>query len=96
MKKLLLAAAISALTLPSAFACEHGQHAANDADRTTIACAGGSCQATQTTRASSAASTKDTGRADEVAQDGCNGPNCERAEPTMISLRPTDLTNPNK
>jgi hypothetical protein len=95
MKKLLLAAAISALTLPGAFACEHGQHAAN-ADRTTVACAGGSCQATQTTSASSAASTKDTGRADEVAQDGCNGPNCERAEPTLISLRPTDLIKPNK
>ena len=95
MKKLLLAAAISALTLPGAFACEHGQHAAN-ADRTTVACAGGSCQAAQTTSASSAASTKDTDRADEVAQDDCNGPNCERAEPTLISLRPTDLTKPNK
>ena len=95
MKKLLLAAAISALTLPGAFACEHGQHAAN-ADRTTVACAGGSCQASQTTSASSAASTKDTGRADEVAQDGCSGPNCERAEPTLISLSPTDLTKPNK
>jgi uncharacterized protein YdeI (BOF family) len=92
MKKLLLAAAISAFTLPGAFACEHGQHAAN-ADRTTVACAGGSCQAAQTTSASSAASTKDT---DRVAQDGCNGPNCERAEPTLISLRPTDLTKPNK
>jgi uncharacterized protein YdeI (BOF family) len=95
MKKLLLAAAISALMLPGAFACEHGQHAAN-ADRTTVACAGGSCQSTQTTSASSAASTKDTDGADEVAQDGCNGPNCERAEPTLISLRPTDLTKPNK
>jgi hypothetical protein len=90
MKKLLLAAAISALTLPGAFACEHGQHAANP-DRTTVVCAGGSCQATETTSASSATSTKD-----EVAQDGCNGPNCERAEPTLISLRPTDLTKPNK
>ena len=88
MKKLLLAAAISALTLPGAFACEHGQHAAN-ADRTTVACAGSSCQANQTTSASSAASTEDNGRADKVAQDGCNGPNCERAEPILISLRPT-------
>jgi hypothetical protein len=95
MEKLLLAAAISALTLPGAFACEHDRQAAN-ADRTTVACAGGSCQATQTTSASSAASTKDTGRADEVAQDGCNGPNCQRAEPTLISLRPTDLIKPNK
>jgi hypothetical protein len=95
MKKLLLAAAISALTLPGAFACEHDRQAANT-DRTTVACAGGSCQASQPTSASSAASTKDTGRADEVAQDGCNGPNCERAAPTPVSLRATDLAKPNK
>jgi hypothetical protein len=95
MNKLLLAAAISALTLPGAFACEHDRQAANT-DRTTVACAGGSCQASQTTDASSAASTKDIGRADEMAQDGCTGSNCERAEPTLISLRPADLTKPNK
>jgi hypothetical protein len=96
MNKLLLAAAISALTLSGAFACEHDRQAANT-DRTTVACAGGSCQANQTTGASNSASTKDDGRADELAaQDGSTGSNCERAEPTLISLRPADLTKPNK
>jgi hypothetical protein len=31
-----------------------------------------------------------------VARDGCNGPNCERAAPTPVSLRATDLAKPNK
>jgi hypothetical protein len=87
MKKLLLAAAISALTLSGAFACEHDRQAANT-DRTTVACAGGNCQANPTT------SGKDV--ADEVVQDGCTGPNCERAAPTPVSLRATDLAKPNK
>jgi hypothetical protein len=49
-KLLLLAAAISALTLPGAFACEYGHQAANT-DRTTVACSGGNCQADQPTAA---------------------------------------------
>jgi hypothetical protein len=87
MKKLLLAAAISALTLSGALACEHDRQAANT-ERTTVACAGGNCQANPT------ASAKDV--ADEVVQDGCTGPNCERAAPTPVSLRAIDLGKPNK
>jgi hypothetical protein len=82
MKKLLFAAAISALTLPGAFACEYGRHAANT-DRTTVACSGGNCQATQPTAANAPAS-----RVDELVLDTCTGANCERVEPTLISLRP--------
>jgi len=93
MKKLLLAAAISALTLPGAFACEHDRQAANT-DRTTVACSGGSCQANPPTGASAPAN--DTGRVGELAQDGCNGPNCQRVEPTLISLRPAELAKPNE
>jgi hypothetical protein len=82
MKKLLLAAAISALTLPGAFACEHDRQAANT-DRTTVACSGGNCQANQPTAANAP-----TSRVDELVQDTCTGANCERVEPTLISLRP--------
>jgi hypothetical protein len=92
MKKLLLAAAILAFTLPGAFACEYGHQAANT-DRTTVACSGGNCQANQPTAANAPAN--EAGRVDELAQDGCTGANCERAEPTLISLRPAELAKPN-
>jgi hypothetical protein len=86
MKKLMLAAAISALTLSGALACEHDRQAANT-DRTTVACSGGNCQAASPTGASAPAN--------DTAQDSCTGANCERAEPTLISLRPTELAKPN-
>ena len=93
MKKLLLlAAAISALTLPGAFACEYG-HQADNTDRTTVACSGGNCQARQPTAAN--APTNEAGRVDELVQDTCTGANCERALTSLISLRPADLAKPN-
>jgi hypothetical protein len=95
MKSLLLAAAISALTLPGAFACEHDRQAANT-DRTTVACSGGNCQANPPTGASSAAATNDADhRVGELVEEGCTGSNCERVEPTPISLRPAELAKPN-
>jgi len=93
MKKLLLlAAAISALSLPGAFACEHDRQAANT-DRTTVACSGGNCQANQPTAAN--APTNDAGRVDELVQDTCAGANCERALTSLVSLRPADVAKPN-
>jgi hypothetical protein len=93
MKKLLLfAAAISALTLPGAFACEYGHQAANP-DRTTVTCSGGNCQAIQPTAAN--APTNEAGRVDEVVQETCTGANCERAQTSLVSLRPADLANSN-
>jgi hypothetical protein len=93
MKKLLLlAAAISALMLPGAFACEHDRQAANT-DRTVVACSGGNCQASQPTAAN--APINEAGRVDEVVQDTCTGANCERAQTSLISLRPADLAKSN-
>jgi hypothetical protein len=87
MKKLLLASAISALTLSGALACEHDRQAANT-DRTTVASAGGNCHANPI------ASAKDA--VDELVRDHCTGPNCDRAAPTPVSLRATDFTKPNE
>jgi hypothetical protein len=79
MKKLLLAGAISALTLPGAFACDYGHQA--DLGRTTVACSGGNCQAnppTTTPLSSTAAATND---ADRVA---------EPVQPSLITLISAD------
>jgi hypothetical protein len=92
MKSLLLAAGISALTLPGALACEYGHQAANTDRATAVACSGDNCEANQPTAAN--APTNDAGRV-ELAQDTCTGPNCERIESTLISLRPAELAKPN-
>jgi hypothetical protein len=93
MKKLLmLTAAISALTLPGALACEYGHQAANT-DRTTVACSGGNCVANQPTAAN--APTNEADRVDELVQDTCTGANCGRALTSLISLRPADLAKSN-
>jgi hypothetical protein len=75
MTKFILTVAISALSMSGAFACEHDRQAAVT-DRTTVACAGGTCQATQPT----AATTSGAGHVDEVVQDS------ERVAPSPVSL----------
>jgi hypothetical protein len=80
MKKVMLTAAISVLTVTGALACEYGQHAA-DTDRTTVACSGGNCQAHPTTTTQSPAAANGVG---DRAQDG-------RVAPKPVNLRPSDL-----